>query len=413
MACRWPAALAAILSLSPIVAAAQDFTYRGFAEVRSIVYPLTTVQDDDRVSLEGRIRFDPAFRPVSWLTFSGSLEGRLDNLEQVDRAWALDWRDRGVRRPALSVRQASATLRKGHLALDVGKQFVRWGKADILNPTDRFAPRDFMEVTNDEFLAVTGTRAQYEARGQSVDVVWVPVFTPSRIPLIGNRWAVGMPQTAASVRLVESEIAFPDRSQFGVRWNSIGSGFEFSVSYFDGLSHLPQFTTQLFSGVPLVALRRTYAPLRMIGTDAAVPLRWFTVKAEAGRFTTTSQTADDVVLYVIQLERQSGELSLVAGYAGEVVTARRAQFEFAPDRGLTRAFLGRAGYTIDSRREVSLEAAIRQNGEGAWVKALYSHARGTHWRATVGAAVIAGKATDFFGAYRRNSHGVATMRYSF
>ena len=55
-----------------------------------------------------------------------------------------------------------------------------------------------------------------------------------------------------------------------------------------------------------------------------MPLRWLTIKGEAAALTTTSQTADDVVQYVIQVERQSGELSLVAGYAGEVVTNRRA-----------------------------------------------------------------------------------------
>jgi hypothetical protein len=213
--------------------------------------------------------------------------------------------------------------------------------------------------------------------------------------------------------VVESDDGFPERSQFGARWNLIGSGFELSVSYFDGSNHLPQFITQLSAGAPFVALRRTYAPLRMIGGDVAVPLRWFTVKAEAGGFRTSSQTADDVILYVIQLERQSGELSLVGGYAGEVVTARRSQFEFAPDRGLTRAFLGRAAYTLGPTREVSMEAAVRQSGAGAWVKAMYSHARGAHWRVTVGGAVIAGKSTDFFGQYRRNSHGTVTARYSF
>jgi len=151
----------------------------------------------------------------------------------------------------------------------------------------------------------------------------------------------------------------------------------------------------------------------MIGADAAVPLPWFTLKGEAAHFTTTSQTADDVVLYVVQAERQSGELSLVGGYAGEVVTARRSQFDFAPDRGLTRAFLGRVGYTVDASRDVSLEAAVRQDGRGAWVKVLYSRARGAHWRVTIGGALIAGRSDDFFGQYRRNSHATVTARYSF
>ena len=43
---------------------------------------------------------------------------------------------------------------------------------------------------------------------------------------------------------------------------------------------------------------------------------------------TTSSTADDVVLYVIQLERQTGELGLVGGYAGEVVATARSSFSF-------------------------------------------------------------------------------------
>jgi D-serine dehydratase len=40
----------------------------------------------------------------------------------------------------------------------VGKQFVRWGKADIVTPTDHFAPRDFLGVIDNEFLPVTGVR---------------------------------------------------------------------------------------------------------------------------------------------------------------------------------------------------------------------------------------------------------------
>jgi hypothetical protein len=115
----------------------------------------------------------------------------------------------------------------------------------------------------------------------------------------------------------------------------------------------------------------------------------------------------------VQIERQSGELTVVGGYAGEVVTTSRSDFEFSPERGLTRAFLGRAAYTLDAAREVSVEAAVRQNGDGTWLKAVYSHARGAHWRVIIGGALIAGKATDFFGQYRRNSHASLSARYSF
>jgi hypothetical protein len=381
--------------------------------MQSTFYPQTTPQDDERVILEALFRIEPAFKPVEWLTLSGSIDARIDTMEQVEREWRFDVRDRTIQRPPLSLRHARATLRKGTLTADLGKQFVRWGKADILNPTDRFAPRDFLEVTDDEFLAVIGARGLYERGAHTVDVVWVPTFTPSRTPLIGRRWAPLQPQTLGASGFIDLDPRFPDRSQYGARWNVLGPGFEFSFSYFDGFNHLPQFTALPPAGTTLVALRRTYAPLRMGGADAAVPLRWFTVKGEIASLFTTSDEADDVVVYVVQLERQSGELSLVAGYAGEIVTERRSTFDFAPDRGLTRAFLGRAGYTISATSDVSFEAAVRQNFDGVWIKGQYSEAIGAHWRATFAGAAIGGDQRDFIGQYRRNSHLLATLRYSF
>jgi hypothetical protein len=405
-------ALVVLLAFA-VPAQAQQFTYRGFGQIQSTVYPQTTPQDDDRLGVEALFRFEPAYKPADWLTLAGSIDARTDSFEQVERTWRFDVRDRSLQRPPLSFRHATATLRKGTFAVDIGKQFVRWGKADILNPTDRFAPRDFVEVTDDEFLAVTAARGRYERGPHSIDVVWQPTFTPSRTPLIGRRWAPLPPQTLGQTGFIDLDPILPDRSQYGARWNVLGPGLEFSLSYFDGFNHLPQFTPIALSGRPLVALARTYAPLRMGGGDFAVPLRWFTVKGEVASLTTTSRQADNVVLYVVQLERQSGELSLVAGYAGEVITERRSIFDFAPDRGLTRAFLGRAGYTIDATTDVSVEAAVRQNLDGVWIKAQYSEAVGLHWRATFAGTAIGGDERDFIGEYRRNSHLAATLRYSF
>ena len=402
-----------VLLLLAVPASAQDFTYRGFGQIQSTVYPQSTPQDHEHGVVEALFRIEPAYRAADWLTIAGSIDARIDTLEQVERAWRFDVTDRGLQRPAFSLRDGRATLRKGTVAAVLGKQFIRWGKTDILNPTDRFAPRDFLEVTDNEFLAVIGARGQYERGSNSIDLVWVPTFTPSRTPLIGGRWAPLDPQTFGTAGFVDLGSVFPDGSQFGARWNVLGPGFEASLSYFDGFNHLPQYTTVALSGPPLVALRRTYEPLRMGGADAAVTLRWFTVKGEIASLFTTSENADDVVMYVVQVERQSGELSLVGGYAGEWVTAQRSTFEFAPDRGLTRAFLGRAGYTIGPTSDVSLEAAVRQNLDGVWLEGQYSRAVGSHWRATLAGTVIAGDEQDFIGQYHRNSHVLATLRYSF
>ena len=108
--------------------------------------------------------------------------------------------------------------------------------------------------------------------------------------------------------------------------------------------------------------------MRMYGGDAVVPSRWITIKAEGGYFTTDNPLADDYVLYMIELERQHGELLAAGGYAGEHVTRQQSIGRFAPDRGMTKAFTGRAAYTFDPNRSAAVEAAVRADLDGVYLK---------------------------------------------
>jgi hypothetical protein len=189
---------------------------------------------------------------------------------------------------------------------------------------------------------------------------------------------------------------------------------------FDGFNNLPDIVVAptlvaTADGLtePALGVRRVFPPIRAYGADVALPTRWLAVKAEAAYVTSPSASTDEYVLYVVQLERQTGEWSIVGGYAGEAVTERRAALTFAPDRGLARSIIGRASYAIDTNRSIALETAVRQDGRGVYGRGEYSQARGLHWRATATLAVIAGHSDDFLGQYRRNSHVSIAIRYSF
>ena len=78
------------------------------------------------------------------LRFAGGFDARTDTHHETERALRSDLV--GPRRCAVrrfAVRRLSATYTRGKLTIEAGKQFIRWGKTDVLNPTDRFAPRDF------------------------------------------------------------------------------------------------------------------------------------------------------------------------------------------------------------------------------------------------------------------------------
>lgn len=388
----------------------QTFSQRGFLDTTLTLYPQTAPNDTGHAIVTTLLRYEPTWTPQPWLKLNASFDARADTHDQVERTLHLDWQDRSLERPALSIRRLSAILKRDKFTAEIGKQFVRWGKADILNPTDRFAPKDFLSVVDPEVLAITAARVTYSSGSNSFDAVWQPRFTPSRTPLLNQRWTV-VPATLNQFQLNDLGSTFPGRSSFGARWNHNGPGYEYSLSYFDGFNHLPLFTGILAPNG--IDFRRTYPSLRLYGGDAAVPLRWFTVKTEAAWFTSPKNQEDEYVLYVVQLERQIHDLTLVGGYAGEVVTSHGSGLQFSPERGFARAFLGRAMYQIDSNRSLIADFDVRQNGRGSFVRFEYSHAFGQHWRATTGFAWLRGDQSDFLGQYHRNSHGILALRYSF
>lgn len=407
-----------LIALTPGIARAQAARVagmRGFIEGTGFVFPEDTPLDGTNVVGDLLFRDEGFVKPLPWLQFAGGLDVRANTHDQVEDSWRVDIRDRGQLRPRLSIRRLSATIARGPLTLDLGKQFIRWGKTDIVTPTDRFAPRDFINVVDNEFLAVTGVRVTIQHASNTIEGVWVPWMTPSRVPLLDQRWT-SVPNRPP-VPLVDEGAVVPSGSEVGVRVTHTGRGYEAAATFYDGFNNLPDVVTQPNlspNGVPLsVLLYEQYREQRMYGVDAAVPTKLFTLKGETGYFTTATPGADEYVIYIIQAERQTGEWLLAGGYAGQTITESGTLRTFAPDRGLTKSIVARASYTIDPNRDAAIETAIRQNGDGFLLKGTFSQARGRHIRVTASAALLRGEPDDFLGQYRLNSHATLALRYSF
>jgi hypothetical protein len=404
-------------------AQAQVVMQRGFVEARGQWFPQDAPNDPTRAVADVLAREEVFAKPVSWLRLAAGLDVRASSHDQVEDEWRIDLADRGARRPRVSLRRATATMIYGKITVDAGKQFIRWGKTDIVNPTDRFAPRDFLNVIDTDFLPVTGVRvvAQVGAR-DGVEGVWLPRFTPSRVPLLSQRWTA-VPPSPPQLQIVDGGTRLPAGSQTGIRWSHVGDRLEYSASFFDGFNHLPNIDIVVppsagrsegpSTFVPEVDVTRIYPAIRTYGGDVAMPTPWLTLKGEVAYLTSSAPATDEYVLYVVQVERQTGEWVLVGGYAGEMVTERRAAAVFSPDRGLTSSVVGRASYTIDPNRSVAIETAIRRTLTGAYGKAEYSQAHGQHWRTRVTGVVMGGDPDDFLGQYRRNSNLSVALRYSF
>ena len=84
-------------------------------------------------------------------------------------------------------------------------------------------------MVDSEFLAVTGARAVVQAGGDTFDLVVVPRFTPSRVPLLGQRWTA-IPPEAEGIQLVDGGARLPAGTEAGARWSHLGDGYEYSLS---------------------------------------------------------------------------------------------------------------------------------------------------------------------------------------
>ncbi|HZU23919.1 MAG TPA: hypothetical protein VFA04_00260 [Bryobacteraceae bacterium] len=408
-----PTTLLILLSASISAAfAQQEFTQRGFIESYNQFYPDTVPIDRSNIVSDELFREDMNFKLTPNLQINAAFDGRFDSHQQVERTASLDFWDRGLQRPAMSIRDLNLVYTKGRFTATLGKQFIRWGKSDILNPTDRFAPHDFLTLTDDYFLGVTAARFMYDTGKDSIDAIVQPWFTPSRTPLLNQRWTPLPPDTWSDL-YANYGSAYPGRASFGVRWNHTGSAAEYSFNYYDGFDNLPLYNVLPAPSPDVFGLQRFFPELREMGGDLAVPMHWATIKGEIANFSSSDKRSDQYVLYVLQLQRQIKEWNLVGGYAGEVVYDSRSPFFFSPERGYARSFLGRAGWTIDPRSDLSVQGIVKQNGRGGLLEATYSHTFGQHWRATVGYVMVRGDENDFIGQYRHNSHEIVSLRYSF
>ncbi len=137
--------------------------------------------------------------------------------------------------PALpELREAYIDLSGGAFDLRMGKQQIIWGKGDGVFITDIVSPKDLSRFLVPDFeelrLAVTGARLDLYAGAHSLELVWLPWFTPTISPAAGSLWAPALPfpitPTVQAAELPEMEL---ESGEYFARYSYMGSSFDLSL----------------------------------------------------------------------------------------------------------------------------------------------------------------------------------------
>jgi len=193
------------------------------------------------------------------------------------------------------------------LDLRVGRQVVAWGTADRLNPTSNISPYDLEDFLDlGERLGVDALRARFSAEPWSVEVDFVPMFTPSVFP--PPEWSgafLGSLKLPQGLRNLKDILELPSKklsesSEAAFKVSTILGGWDLSLSYFQGRDLLPILT--YLEVVPVdtlgnvdVEVRSCFPKVRVVGGDFSGSLFKLGVWGEGALF-----FPEDVVLTKVQ-----------------------------------------------------------------------------------------------------------------
>jgi len=346
---------------------------------------------------------------------AGHFEGRVWN-EDAGRG---DKNARGdLRELWLAVQPSDA------FELRLGKQYLTWGRADGINPTDLVNGSDFTALVVDDSDRKLGAwllDATAQVRMVSLSALWLLNFVPSVFPLPPID-----PGTPVSQQL-------PGRGygQGAVKLETTGGYVDASLSYFDGFDHTPDMTLA-GSAVTLF-----YPRLRTVGGDMARNWGRFGLRGEASYTFQENAVASpfpprqNVLAVVVGVDRSWLEyLNVNVQYLGRYL-ARFDDPNAIADPS-TRSFAVLRSLLIQQQARVQQGMSARVSYK--WFhEALEAEVRGVTWfdrggfliapRATwavtdnvkvsLGADLYRGPADSVLGLLKANSLGFAQVRYGF
>lgn len=317
--------------------------------------------------------------------------------------------------------------------LRIGKQQIIYGKAEGVFITDLVSPKDLSEFLLPDFdeirMGVTAVKLNYYFGMSNLEAVWIPVFSPTRMPVEGSIWRPVMDFPVQPVFDFSNSEVKPSlkNSEFFIRYAAMTSKIDFELvgGYHwsdDPVNHLAKIIDPLSMQLSGLDARPEYHRQGMFGGSLSTTLGGFVLRTEAayntGRYFQTSlATATDATIEKDYLHYMAG---LDYSLAGVKLSAQFIQeFIAAYDNGITQEEF-ESTMTIlaakDFFREklwVELFAYAGLNKGDALIRPKIRYDLADGFDVQLGANIFVGDDEGRFGQYKNNSMLYWKVKYSF
>ena len=408
-------------------------------EYRNYSYIEGNNRGDDRNSInEGRLRVEYD-RDIG-----DNMRLYVDTLMVVDddeftHGFVNDFEDDDPKRNYLNFTEAFLDVYFTDFDLRLGKQIVTWGKADVANPTNNVTPTDYSNFLDDEYMGVVAANINYYWNDWNLQFVGVPGFTPSRLPPEGTRFSLLPPEGYVVIEdpLLPIPLQVPiedpvlpsnsiDNSQFGLRLQTTYSGWDFSVSFYDGINDFPTPTVR-FVDTPLpIAIPEAIVPVyhkfRAAGGDFATTFDRWGLHGEVAHLVFDGDREDSRLQYVLGIDYTRSDvifdhdIFVILEYVGEDVTKEGSGFDTGSslDRVLVNAIAGNITYDFTEYTKLELRGLVDfYQGDDYYFQPQFVHQMTDDFEITVGLDILGGPSDTFFGQFKDNDRVFVKLKYMF
>lgn len=422
-----------ILSLTSKVIFSQP-SINGFFEYDNITY-FNTIDDKVNGRNQAILQLELSHNVSSFANVFGSLEIRNDQADASRNRVYLD--------------EAYLNLYLGNFDIRLGKQIFAWGRADGFNPTDNLSAWDYTDIldTEDEKVGTISGKVIYYWDDITLEGVLIPSFNNSILPSQNSRWFPNLSSKitnpyypysgnkllSANYTLgnaVEPKYSFKN-FQYALKFSGTYSGWDFSISWFDGFDDLPYLYTNTsidstFTNAD-ITIKQNYYKRKSIGADFSTIINNIGFRGEVAYYITSDwdgnnpaidnpylqyalgidYTFNDIInddnLFVILQWIQ--ELQIPDNNAVYTITDLNHIFQ--------KSFMAKIDYNFTLFSKVYLQGVYNLDSEDWWFQP------GIDWSVMEGVNltvlfdILGGNENTFFGTFADNDRVQFKVKYNF
>lgn len=393
--------------------------FDGFIEYRNFTYFRDDASDDKINRAEGVIKLEYEKYIGDLGKFLVAPKLIFDN-DNYSSSYIDEFENKGARRLSFDLEEYYAEFNFSSFDLKVGKQIFSWGKADGFNPTDNLNPRDYVDLfVEEEKIGVPAINLLYYWNDFTFDLIFIPTYTPTRLPLLNSRHSFLDPEAPTVVNGRELPADTLSSSQTGIRISRHFSGWDLSASYYDGYDDLTLATVESDQ-----SLTARYNRTRVVGVDFATTFGGLGVHGEAAQFFYDGSKNGDYLQYILGIDYNwtnviyDHDIFLILEYMGDTTTQSREDKRPAFASGLGRvsrnSFLSTITYKFSDTLELETKLANNLDHHLSYViNPEINYDITDAFKLTFGIDFIEGNQTTFFGQFDNDDRSYFFLRYSF